>query len=152
MDTTGALSRVSRLFRGHPELIFGFNIFLPPGYKIETNEGAESSDPQQPMFLVRTPEGTHKVGDQGLVPLVIPSSPSSPAPAHHGGQSGSASASSDRSVGPRRGRKRKSDEPHGNGKEDKSSYDIIKDHIEDNNLQVMLRQPTPTDCTWLLIR
>ena len=90
--------------------------------------------------------------DQGLELLVIPSSHSSPAAANHGGQSGSSSASSDRSVGPRRGRKRKSDESHVGGKEDKSSYDIIKDHIEDNNLPVMLRQPTPTDGTWLLIR
>lgn len=29
------IARVSSLFRGHPELIVGFNTFLPPGYKIE---------------------------------------------------------------------------------------------------------------------
>ena len=26
----------------------------------------QRSHPQQPMFLVRTPDGTHKVGDQGV--------------------------------------------------------------------------------------
>ena len=40
IDTPGVISRVSMLFKGHPELIVGFNTFLPPGYKIEvqTNE------------------------------------------------------------------------------------------------------------------
>jgi len=35
IDTPGVIARVSHLFRGHPELIVGFNTFLPPGYKIE---------------------------------------------------------------------------------------------------------------------
>ena len=26
---------MSNLFKGHPDLIVGFNTFLPPGYKIE---------------------------------------------------------------------------------------------------------------------
>ena len=40
IDTPGVISRVSMLFKGHPELIVGFNNFLPPGYKIkvEMNE------------------------------------------------------------------------------------------------------------------
>jgi paired amphipathic helix protein Sin3a len=29
---------VSSLFHGHPDLIVGFNTFLPPGYKIEVSE------------------------------------------------------------------------------------------------------------------
>ena len=35
------------LFKGHPELIVGFNTFLPPGYKIEvqTNEAQHPSLP-----------------------------------------------------------------------------------------------------------
>ena len=37
IDTPGVIARVSQLFRGHPELIVGFNTFLPPGYKIEAN-------------------------------------------------------------------------------------------------------------------
>ena len=35
IDTPGVIQRVSTLFKGHPELIVGFNTFLPPGYKIE---------------------------------------------------------------------------------------------------------------------
>ncbi|GAB6032055.1 Paired amphipathic helix protein Sin3b [Chamberlinius hualienensis] len=35
IDTPGVIQRVSHLFKGHPELIVGFNTFLPPGYKIE---------------------------------------------------------------------------------------------------------------------
>ena len=37
IDTPGVISRVSTLFRGHPDLIVGFNTFLPPGYKIEVS-------------------------------------------------------------------------------------------------------------------
>lgn len=35
IDTPGVIQRVSNLFKGHPQLIVGFNTFLPPGYKIE---------------------------------------------------------------------------------------------------------------------
>ncbi|XP_055919847.1 paired amphipathic helix protein Sin3a isoform X2 [Eupeodes corollae] len=35
IDTPGVIQRVSNLFKGHTELIYGFNMFLPPGYKIE---------------------------------------------------------------------------------------------------------------------
>ncbi|RHZ13146.1 hypothetical protein DYB31_008636 [Aphanomyces astaci] len=34
IDTPGVIQRVSELFKGHPNLIFGFNTFLPPGYRI----------------------------------------------------------------------------------------------------------------------
>ena len=39
IDTPGVISRVSTLFKGHPDLIVGFNTFLPPGYKIEVTDG-----------------------------------------------------------------------------------------------------------------
>jgi paired amphipathic helix protein Sin3a len=35
IDTPGVIREVSVLFDGHPDLIVGFNTFLPPGYKIE---------------------------------------------------------------------------------------------------------------------
>lgn len=35
IDTPGVIQRVSSLFKGFPDLIVGFNTFLPPGYKIE---------------------------------------------------------------------------------------------------------------------
>lgn len=39
IDTPGVINRVSSLFEGHPELIQGFNTFLPQGYKIEYPHG-----------------------------------------------------------------------------------------------------------------
>ncbi|KAJ8924461.1 hypothetical protein NQ315_007258 [Exocentrus adspersus] len=64
IDTPGVIQRVSNLFKGYPELIVGFNTFLPPGYKIEVQRsdqgyafqvsvsmpsptGTLNSDPQQ---------------------------------------------------------------------------------------------------------
>ena len=38
IDTPGVISRVSTLFKGHSDLIEGFNTFLPPGYKIEVQD------------------------------------------------------------------------------------------------------------------
>ena len=35
MDTAGVIARVIELFEGHRDLISGFNVFLPPGYRIE---------------------------------------------------------------------------------------------------------------------
>ena len=34
IDTPGVIAAVSELFRGHPDLVVGFNTFLPPGYKV----------------------------------------------------------------------------------------------------------------------
>ena len=38
IDTQEVINRVSNLFHGHPDLIVGFNTFLPPGYKIEVSQ------------------------------------------------------------------------------------------------------------------
>ncbi|EDO41458.1 predicted protein, partial [Nematostella vectensis] len=53
IDTPGVISRVSSLFKGHPELIVGFNTFLPPGYKIEVH----AHDPGS--VSVTAPTGHH---------------------------------------------------------------------------------------------
>ncbi|KAK5088116.1 Transcriptional regulatory protein sin3 [Lithohypha guttulata] len=53
IDTPGVISRVSELFNGHPELIQGFNTFLPPGYRIECGT-ADNPD----AIRVTTPSGT----------------------------------------------------------------------------------------------
>ncbi|XP_038703904.1 paired amphipathic helix protein Sin3-like 2 isoform X2 [Tripterygium wilfordii] len=37
-DTTGVIARVKELFKGHNNLIFGFNTFLPRGYEITLDE------------------------------------------------------------------------------------------------------------------
>ncbi|KAI1003503.1 Paired amphipathic helix protein [Podosphaera aphanis] len=53
IDTPGVINRVSDLFAGNPNLIQGFNTFLPPGYRIECGTG---SDPN--IIRVTTPMGT----------------------------------------------------------------------------------------------
>lgn len=53
IDTPGVIDRVSGLFAGHPELIQGFNTFLPPGYRIECGT---QDDPN--TIRVTTPMGT----------------------------------------------------------------------------------------------
>jgi len=53
IDTPGVINRVSELFAGHPNLIQGFNTFLPPGYRIECGT---AGDPN--TIRVTTPMGT----------------------------------------------------------------------------------------------
>uniref|UniRef100_A0A3Q1HC09 Paired amphipathic helix protein Sin3a n=1 Tax=Acanthochromis polyacanthus TaxID=80966 RepID=A0A3Q1HC09_9TELE len=57
IDTPGVINRVSQLFKGHPDLIMGFNTFLPPGYKIEvqTNDLVNVTTPGQIHYI--TPHG-----------------------------------------------------------------------------------------------
>ena len=43
IDTPGVITRVSMLFRGRPDLISGFNTFLPNGYKIEVQQAGDHS-------------------------------------------------------------------------------------------------------------
>ena len=38
IDTPGVIDKVSNLFRGHDQLILGFNTFLPDSYKIELSD------------------------------------------------------------------------------------------------------------------
>ncbi|PWA69436.1 Histone deacetylase interacting [Artemisia annua] len=42
VHTTGVIARVKELFRGHNNLIFGFNTFLPKGYEITVIEDEEA--------------------------------------------------------------------------------------------------------------
>ena len=62
IDTPGVISRVSELFAGHPNLIQGFNTFLPPGYRIEC--GLENNPNS---IRVTTPSGStiHSIGQGG---------------------------------------------------------------------------------------
>lgn len=53
IDTPGVINRVSELFAGNPNLIQGFNTFLPPGYRIECGG---NNDPN--TIRVTTPMGT----------------------------------------------------------------------------------------------
>lgn len=88
IDTPGVITRVSNLFKGHPELIVGFNTFLPPGYKIEiqaNDQGysfqvsvsvpspSSSSPASVPTSTVHHTTTTHHIINR-------PSLPPSPAP------------------------------------------------------------------------
>lgn len=72
IDTPGVITRVSNLFNGHPELIEGFNTFLPPGYKIEVKPSDQGnayqvsvsipSPTQSTATVVHTTQGINKSG------------------------------------------------------------------------------------------
>ncbi|KAG5461454.1 MAG: hypothetical protein BJ554DRAFT_6349 [Olpidium bornovanus] len=63
IDTPGVIECVSNLFHGDPELVQGFNTFLPPGYRIES-----ANNPHDPnAFNVTTPNGTTGIGGAGGV-------------------------------------------------------------------------------------
>ena len=49
LDTPGVIDRVTNLFKDHPELYQGFNVFLPPGYKIDV---VRSNLPNPPRTAV----------------------------------------------------------------------------------------------------
>jgi paired amphipathic helix protein Sin3a len=63
IDTPGVIDRVSTLFNGHPQLIQGFNTFLPPGYKIEAGW-----DNNPNSIRVTTPSGS-KIQNTNSQPL-----------------------------------------------------------------------------------
>lgn len=74
IDTPGVINRVSELFAGHPNLIQGFNTFLPPGYRIEC--GLENNPNS---IRVTTPSGTtlHSIGPGRSVNVESGPAPSS---------------------------------------------------------------------------
>lgn len=61
IDTPGVIQRVSNLFKGHPELIVGFNTFLPPGYKIEV-QANDQGFAYQVSVSVPSPSGNVIIG------------------------------------------------------------------------------------------
>lgn len=71
IDTPGVIQRVSNLFKGHPELIVGFNTFLPPGYRIEV-QANEQVNVSMPGSLSTT------LTAGGGPPVVVPTQPAPP--------------------------------------------------------------------------
>eukprot|EP00252_Welwitschia_mirabilis_P014433 TRINITY_DN3170_c0_g1_i2.p1 TRINITY_DN3170_c0_g1~~TRINITY_DN3170_c0_g1_i2.p1 ORF type:complete len:1323 (+),score=353.10 TRINITY_DN3170_c0_g1_i2:643-4611(+) len=49
IDTTGVIERVKELFKGHRDLILGFNTFLPKGYEITLPPEEEPLNKKQPV-------------------------------------------------------------------------------------------------------
>uniref|UniRef100_A0A3Q3JTE5 Paired amphipathic helix protein Sin3a n=1 Tax=Monopterus albus TaxID=43700 RepID=A0A3Q3JTE5_MONAL len=75
IDTPGVINRVSQLFKGHPDLIMGFNTFLPPGYKIEV----QTND----LVNVTTPGQIHYITPHGISVQNNPASGASSQPANN---------------------------------------------------------------------
>ena len=81
------IDRVSTLFRGHPNLIMGFNTFLPPGYRIEpTNNPLDpvrvTTPRDQPPYLYSSAiyEGApaelpRTISPAPLAPVMVPKAP-----------------------------------------------------------------------------
>ncbi|CAA20757.2 Clr6 I prime and Rpd3L histone deacetylase complex subunit Pst1 [Schizosaccharomyces pombe] len=62
IETPEVITRVSKLFAGYPNLIQGFNTFLPPGYSIEIS----SADPGSLAGIhITTPQGPLMINDLG---------------------------------------------------------------------------------------
>ncbi|KAL2349345.1 hypothetical protein Fmac_003345 [Flemingia macrophylla] len=49
IDTAGVIARVKELFKGHRDLILGFNTFLPKGYEITLASEDEQPPPKKPV-------------------------------------------------------------------------------------------------------
>ncbi|KAL5580486.1 hypothetical protein UlMin_012928 [Ulmus minor] len=49
IDTTGVMKRVKELFKGHRDLILGFNTFLPKGFEITLSLDDEHAPPKKPV-------------------------------------------------------------------------------------------------------
>lgn len=96
IDTPGVIQRVSSLFKGFPDLIVGFNTFLPPGYKIEVQRndqgyafqvsvsmpsptGTVSSDtgPQKSAMIFKG-TGTINMASSGQTSVLPPSAATQP--------------------------------------------------------------------------
>uniref|UniRef100_A0A3B4ED29 Paired amphipathic helix protein Sin3b n=1 Tax=Pygocentrus nattereri TaxID=42514 RepID=A0A3B4ED29_PYGNA len=78
IDTPGVINRVSQLFHGHPDLVLGFNAFLPPGYRIEIpKNGMVSSAPSEPVASPQSasPSGPPEPSARLALPLPSQSQP-----------------------------------------------------------------------------
>ncbi|KAI9485516.1 MAG: hypothetical protein EXX96DRAFT_545381 [Benjaminiella poitrasii] len=75
IETPGVIERVSILFKGHPELIHGFNTFLPSGYSIEYDPRDRNG------IIVITPTNNTTTTNQHSSLLHLP--PPIPPPAHY---------------------------------------------------------------------
>ncbi|XP_030640221.1 paired amphipathic helix protein Sin3b [Chanos chanos] len=60
IDTPGVINRVSQLFHGHPDLVLGFNAFLPPGYRIEL--------PKNGMVFLQSPLSAQSISSSSGPP------------------------------------------------------------------------------------
>lgn len=70
IDTSEVIKRVSTLFRGHKELILGFNTFLPPGYNLELNDDPVTGQLKTGL-TVTAPGGTYAIPGGMILDLEV---------------------------------------------------------------------------------
>ncbi|XP_017323286.1 paired amphipathic helix protein Sin3b isoform X2 [Ictalurus punctatus] len=78
IDTPGVINRVSQLFHGHPDLVLGFNAFLPPGYRIEIPKNGMAF--LQSPFSPQISPGKAKSAESSSAPSETVASPQSTSP------------------------------------------------------------------------
>ncbi|ODM93614.1 Paired amphipathic helix protein Sin3a [Orchesella cincta] len=67
IDTPGVIDRVANLFEGDPEMIMGFNMFLPPEYRVEVHY---TSDPYAAGSYAGLATSSHSSGSNYTVKTV----------------------------------------------------------------------------------
>ena len=61
IDTEGVIIRVKTLFSGYPELILGFNAFLPKGFAIKLQDIDGTGDKKQPVDFMEAINFVNKI-------------------------------------------------------------------------------------------
>ncbi|XP_044019250.1 paired amphipathic helix protein Sin3a-like [Aphidius gifuensis] len=59
ISTSSVITKVSNLFKDHPEFIVGFNTCLPPGYKIEVQADEQDHTHQVSIIMQMSEESIH---------------------------------------------------------------------------------------------
>lgn len=70
IDTTGVIARVKELFKGHRDLILGFNTFLPKGYEITLPLEDEQPPQKKPVEFAEAINFVGKIKVKTLVNLM----------------------------------------------------------------------------------
>jgi len=71
IDTAGVIGRVKELFKGHRDLILGFNTFLPKGYEITLPSEDEQPAPKKPVEFEEAINFVNKIKVSALL-LIFP--------------------------------------------------------------------------------
>lgn len=70
IDTAGVIARVKDLFKGHSNLILGFNTFLPKGYEITLTD-EEQAPPKKTVEFEEAISFVNKIKVIVLVLLIV---------------------------------------------------------------------------------
>ncbi len=71
IDTTGVIARVKELFKGHRDLILGFNTFLPKGYEITLPLEDEQPAPKKPVEFEEAISFVNKIKVDGIFQIFL---------------------------------------------------------------------------------